>query len=74
MSALFSSGWSGMAVIDDIDKGVTDRFLVSPTVRGSLILGRLMQGTVVIVVQSLIIIGLAIVVGARFPTRGAWSC
>ncbi len=25
MTALFSSGWSGMAVIDDIDKGVTDR-------------------------------------------------
>ena len=67
MTALFSSGWSGMAVIDDINKGVIDRFLVSPTVRGSLILGRLMQGIVVIIVQSLIIIGLAIIVGARFP-------
>jgi ABC-2 type transport system permease protein len=67
MTALFSSGWSGMAVIDDINKGVTDRFLVSPTARGSLILGRLLQGTVVIIVQSLIIILLAIAVGARFP-------
>src|SRR5262249_35594777 len=33
MSALFSAGWSGMAVIDDIDKGIIDRFLVSPVVR-----------------------------------------
>jgi len=71
MTALFSSGWSGMAVIDDIDKGVVDRFLVSPAVRGSLIMGRLLQGTVVIVVQSLIIVVLALIVGAHFPN--AWG-
>ena len=45
MSALFSAGWSGMAVIDDIDKGILDRFLVSPVKRGSLIVGRLMNGS-----------------------------
>ena len=67
MSALFSAGWSGMAVIDDIDKGILDRFLVSPVKRGSLIVGRLMNGSVIIVVQSLIIILLSLVVGAR-PT------
>ena len=54
MSALFSAGWSGMAVIDDIDKGILDRFLVSPVVRGSLI-----------------IVVLAMIVGARFPN--AWG-
>ena len=62
MSALFSAGWSGMAVIDDIDKGILDRFLVTPVVRGSLIIGRLLNGTVIIVVQSLIIVGLAVIV------------
>src|SRR5439155_6854152 len=71
MTALFSSGWSGMAVIDDIDKGILDRFLVSPVVRGSLTLGRLLNGTVIIVVQSLIIVLLALIVGARFPN--AWG-
>jgi ABC-2 type transport system permease protein len=71
MTALFSSGWSGMAVIDDIDKGILDRFLVSPVVRGSLIIGRLMNGTVIIIVQSLIIVVLALIVGARFPN--AWG-
>ena len=30
MTAFFSAGWSGMALIDDIDRGVIDRFLVSP--------------------------------------------
>jgi len=67
MTALFSAGWSGMAIIDDIDKGILDRFLVSPVKRGSLILGRLLNGTVIIVIQSLIIVGLALIVGARFP-------
>ena len=67
MTALFSSGWSGMAVIDDIDKGILDRFLVSPVVRGSLIIGRLLNGTVIVVLQSLIIVLLALAVGARFP-------
>jgi ABC-2 type transport system permease protein len=67
MTALFSAGWSGMAVIDDIDKGILDRFLVSPVVRESLILGRLLNGTVIIVIQSLIIVLLALIVGARFP-------
>jgi ABC-2 type transport system permease protein len=71
MTALFSSGWSGMAVIDDIDKGVIDRFLVSPVSRPALILGRLLSGTVIIVVQSLIIVLLALLVGARFPN--AWG-
>jgi ABC-2 type transport system permease protein len=71
MTALFSSGWSGMAVIDDIDKGILDRFLVSPVVRGSLIIGRLLNGTVIVVVQSLIIVVLAVIVGARFPN--AWG-
>jgi ABC-2 type transport system permease protein len=67
MTALFSAGWSGMAVIDDIDKGILDRFLVAPAKRGSLIIGRLLNGTVIIVIQSLIIVVLALIVGARFP-------
>ena len=39
MTALFSSGWSGMATIEDIDRGVIDRLLVSPVRRGALIAG-----------------------------------
>ena len=67
MSALFSSGWSGMGTIEDIDRGVTDRLLVSPVRRSALIAGRVAQGAVVIVIQSLIMVGLALAVGASFP-------
>ena len=71
MTALFSSGWSGMAVIDDIDKGILDRFLVTPATRSALIIGRLLNQTVIIVIQSLIIVALALIAGARFPN--AWG-
>jgi ABC-2 type transport system permease protein len=67
MTCLFSAGWSGMGLIDDIDRGVVDRFLVSPASRGSLIAGRLLQGAVVGVVQSAIIIVLGLIVGASYP-------
>jgi ABC-2 type transport system permease protein len=67
MSALFSSGWSGMATIEDINRGVTDRLLVSPIRRSALIAGRVAQSAIVVVIQSLIMIGLALAVGASFP-------
>ena len=66
MTALFSSGWNGMGMIDDLDKGVVDRFLVSPSQRLPLILGPLMQSAIITTIQSLIIVGLALAVGASF--------
>lgn len=66
MSALFSSGWSGMATIEDIDRGVTDRLLVSPVRRSALIAGRVAQSAVVIVIQSVIMVAIALAAGATF--------
>ena len=67
MTCLFSAGWSGMGLIDDLDRGVVDRFLVSPASRGSLIAGRLIQGAMVGVIQAVIIIVLGLIVGATYP-------
>ena len=67
MTALFSSGWSGMAFIEDIDRGVMDRFLVSPVRRAGLTVGALAYQGITTVIQSLIMVGLAVAVGARFP-------
>src|SRR5215475_9172384 len=66
MSALFAGGWNGMGILFEIDLGVMDRFLVSPVSRVALIAGRLIQMSVVIIVQSLILLGLGLVTGARF--------
>jgi ABC-2 type transport system permease protein len=67
MTCLFSAGWSGMDLIEDIDRGVVDRFLVSPASRTSLIAGRLVQGALVGVIQSIIIVVLGLILGAEYP-------
>jgi ABC-2 type transport system permease protein len=66
MTALMSSGWSGMGIIEDIDRGLLDRFLVAPTHRSSMIIGRIGYEALSLVIQALIIGGLAWVLGAEF--------
>jgi ABC-2 type transport system permease protein len=67
MTALFSSGWNGMGMIKDLEQGVVDRFLVSPAQRLPLIVGPLMTAAISLAIQSLIIVGLALITGASFP-------
>jgi ABC-2 type transport system permease protein len=67
MTAMFNSAWSGMALIEDLNRGVTARFLVSPVRREALIAGRILKEAVVVVIQSLIIVVVALIVGADFP-------
>jgi ABC-2 type transport system permease protein len=66
MSAMFAGGWSGMGLIDDLDRGVMDRLLVAPTSRGAIMLGRVTPQVLTILIQTLIIVGLALLVGGRF--------
>jgi ABC-2 type transport system permease protein len=67
MLAVSSAGWVGMGFIEDINRGTMDRLLVSPIWRGALNLGSVAQSVLSIVVQSVIVIGLSLAVGARFP-------
>ena len=66
MTTFFSSGWNGMSTIEDLDRGVTDRLLVTPAKRWSLIVGRLGQNAVQALVQSIVILGMALVIGVSF--------
>ena len=66
MSALFSNGWSGMTIIEDIDAGIMDRFLVTPVSRSAIMNGLLVQQAVVDIFQSLVMFAIAIAMGARF--------
>jgi ABC-2 type transport system permease protein len=67
MTALFSSGWNGMGMLYDLERGVLDRFLVSPVRRWPLIAGPLIQCAIVVVIQSVIIVALGLLIGASFP-------
>jgi ABC-2 type transport system permease protein len=70
MSALFSAGWHGMAWINAIDRGIMDRFLVSPVSRFALIASGVAQQVVVILIQSLIIVAVAAALGAHLTALG----
>lgn len=66
MTAFFSSGWNGMTTIDDLNRGVTDRLLVTPVKRWPLILGRVGQNLVQTTIQSVVIVVLALAIGVSF--------
>ncbi|WP_051233136.1 ABC transporter permease [Pseudonocardia asaccharolytica] len=66
MTVLFSSGWSGMAFNEDIDRGVMDRMLSSPVSRGALMASSVVYNGFTTVIQSVIIIVIALIAGARF--------
>jgi len=70
MSALFAAGWHGMGWIDGINRGIVDRFLVSPVSRLALIAAGIAQNVVVIVIQTLVIVGVAAALGAHLSFVG----
>jgi ABC-2 type transport system permease protein len=55
-----------MATIEDLDRGVTDRLLVTPVKRLPLILGRVGQNLVQVVLQSVVVVAMALASGVTF--------
>ena len=66
MLAVSSAGWTGMGFIEDIDRGVMDRLLVSPAWRGALNLGSVAQAVLSVVIQTVIVVALALALGADY--------
>lgn len=66
MMALFGSAWAGTSYIEDMDRGVMDRFLTSPTSRGGLVVSSMLYQAVLTVLQTLVVLGVAWLTGARF--------
>jgi len=66
MTALFSCGWSGMAVIEDLDRGIIDRYLTTPVHRSAIISGLTVYELVSLLIQAAIIGAMALALGAHF--------
>lgn len=66
MLAVFSAGWTGMGFVEDINSGVLDRMLASPVWRGALNTGTVAYGAFMVAVQTVVIVVLALIVGADF--------
>lgn len=64
-SVLFVAIFYGIAIIWERDLGITNKFLVSPTPRAALVLGKALSAGVRALSQALIIYGLALLLGVR---------
>ena len=66
MLAVSSAGWTGMGFIEDMNSGVMDRMLVAPAWRGAFNLGSVAQSMLSVVIQTLLIVLLALALGADY--------
>lgn len=68
LTALNSAFQSGMGMVNDLDDGMLDKFLIAPIRRSSILLGKLAADGTRMVAQALIIVGVAFLMGTRFET------
>ena len=71
MTAFFTGSWNGMSMINDLDRGVIERFLATPASRSSLVLGHVAQASLNAVIQGIIILGIGFLMGARVAAGAA---
>jgi ABC-2 type transport system permease protein len=65
MSVLFSAGWTGIRFIDDMETGVMERLLASPTRRWAVVGGTLANQAVLVAVQVALVVLLGWALGAH---------
>ncbi len=65
MTALFGSSWSGVSLLREITAGSVDKMLASPVSRIAIVLSRVLHSAVQVVIQTLVILGIAWAMGAQ---------
>jgi ABC-2 type transport system permease protein len=63
MNSFFAATWSGMAMIQDLERGVIERFLATPVSRLSLVLSQIIRSALTAAIQAVIILLVAIPLG-----------
>jgi ABC-2 type transport system permease protein len=72
MTAFFSGSWAGMGMIEDLDRGVLERFLATPAHRGAIVFGRILESSIVATLQALLILVTGIFLGATNGGVTGW--
>lgn len=65
LTVAFQSGWG---MVNDIQEGMLDKFLINPIHRTSILLGRLMADAARMFAQATLVLIIALVLGARVET------
>lgn len=63
MMALFGSAFVGFALLDDLKSGVVERLRVTPVSRVALLMGMVLRDVVVLIVQSTLLVVIALLMG-----------
>jgi ABC-2 type transport system permease protein len=64
MTAFFSGSWAGMGTIEDLDRGIVERFLTTPARRSAIVTARIVQSGVVATIQALVVLLVGLMMGA----------
>lgn len=68
MNAFFSATWSGMSMIEDLEREVIERFLATPASRVALVLSQVVRAAITAAIQATIILLVALALGVRVHT------
>ena len=70
MIALYGTAYAGFGLVDQIRAGVVERLLVTPASRLAILLGYVMRDVVVLLIQSCVIIAIALPLGLSVSLPG----
>jgi ABC-2 type transport system permease protein len=65
MSAVFGSAFSGIQALVDLNRGLWEKLLTTPASIAAVTLAHILQAAVIAAAQSILVIGIAIALGAR---------
>jgi ABC-2 type transport system permease protein len=68
LNAVTGAFQSGMSIVNDFNSGFLHKVLITPASRAAILLGRLTTDLLVVIIQSAMIIGVAMLLGLRIAT------
>ncbi len=70
-SALSGASLAGEAIVRDIENGYFNKLLLTPVSRGALLLGPMIAGALVLVLQTAVVMGVGLLMGLQSATGAA---
>jgi ABC-2 type transport system permease protein len=71
MTVIYGSAFSALGLVMDFRSGVIDRYLSTPVSRAAIVLARVLDGSVGVTIQSLLVLLLSIALGVRLAAGPA---
>jgi len=65
MNAFFGGTWAGMAMINDLDRHVVDRFLAAPASRLAIVLSQVVRAGITGILQAIVLLLVGLALGVR---------